>query len=466
MESVEPFSNSGAEGISTSLYGLNETGNLVKKQAADSDEAELFSDSGAASPGLQNNKKVVIVLCAGHDSTHSGAQTSLFSEEVLNYKIVQYCKQELEKYNDVIVYTDRDSVDCKYPGQSSKYCLHQRVYDAAALHANTFIDFHLNIGGINGVEVYYPNISYNASIHMEGELLATTIANKIAELGLVNRGAKIRDCTTNDRDEYGNLADYYTSISLSKSLGMTGLIIEHAYLDGYYDAIKLQSEAFLQQLGIADAAAIAQTYKLTKGNETGSMHIIDIAENQWYYNDLKYVYDNDLMTGLTSTRFGPSEILCRAQFATIIYRMEGTPDVTYSDRYSDVIEQQYYSSPVLWASQEDIGILTGYENGQFGPGDVLTREQMVTILFRYMKYLELDTSARADLNLYPDADDITGFACEAMQWAVAKGLIQGNQGQLLPQGAANRAECAALVTRFVKVMENEAKLNTRMGKSK
>ena len=83
--------------------------------------------------------------------------------------------------------------------------------------------------------------------------MANQILNQLSALGLPNRGAKIKDCTTNDRDDAGNLADYYTSINASKAYGMTGIIVEHAFIDSESDAAKLMDENFLKELGISDA---------------------------------------------------------------------------------------------------------------------------------------------------------------------------------------------------------------------
>lgn len=415
----------------------------------------IVPNARASAKDTQAEKNIVIYLVAGHDSTHAGAQTYQYSEEKLAYKVVQYCKAELEQYKDVTVYTDRDSLACKYAKESWQYCLNRRIYDAKEVGANIYLDFHFNAGGSNGVEVYYPNISHHMGIHREGKLLATEIAAQISSLGMVNRGALTRNCTTNYQDEYGNPDDYYTSVRLSKLLGMTGLIIEHGYLDGVYDSQLLKNETFLKQLGKADADAIAKVYHLSKDGEAGQMHFVDISEKEWYYSYLEYVYEEDIMMGLTPTRFAPSDSLCRAQFATIIHRLENEPEAQFTDVFSDISDGQYYTIPVMWASREDVGILTGYDSGEFGPADTLTREQLVTILYRYMQYLGLDTSARADLSIYPDSDEVSEFAKEAMEWAVEKKLIEGDKGMLVPFGGANRAECAALIMRFQELKQNE-----------
>ena len=176
----------------------------------------------------------------------------------------------------------------------------------------------------------------------------------------------------------------------------------------------------------------------------------DVYMTDWFYESVKYVYDNGLMTGLNETTFGPYENLARAQFAVILHRMNGSPDMEYTNKFPDVADNQWYTDAILWAS--DIGVVTGYEDtGKFGPGDNINREQMAVMMYRYANYLGYDTSARANISKYTDAGNVNEFAKEAMFWAVGEGIITGkyNETQLDPQGNASRAECATIIMRFV-----------------
>ncbi len=175
----------------------------------------------------------------------------------------------------------------------------------------------------------------------------------------------------------------------------------------------------------------------------------DIDENDWYKQYADYVNANGLMTGLKDFIFGGNEMLSRAQFATIVYRMEGKPEVTYESRFPDVPQGTFYTDAVIWCSQN--GILAGYENGNFGPADHITREQMATILYRFVKQAGADVSGQQSLNEFPDARKVSAFAKEALQWAAAERIISGNgtDHTLNPQGNTSRAECAAVLTRFL-----------------
>lgn len=177
----------------------------------------------------------------------------------------------------------------------------------------------------------------------------------------------------------------------------------------------------------------------------------DVSENDWYYDSVSEMYKKGIMTGLSESLFGPAELLSRAHFATMIYRMEGNPSVTYKNCYYDIANGIWYTNPIIWCNKS--GVITGYENGSFGPADAITREQVALILYRYATYKGYDSKTRNNLSTYPDASKVSGFAKEAVQWAVGSGIISGkNNGTILdPQGNASRAECATMIVRFNKL---------------
>lgn len=270
--------NSSEEAVpDVAVYSLSEEGNVIEASAdTENIEETVAGVLEEADPVLPLAREArankTVVICAGHDATHTGASGNGLKEEELTFKVAQYCKQALEQYQGVTVYMDRDSISCKYPGQSTSYCLNQRIKDAAALGATVFVDIHFNTGGGTGAEVYYPNKSYNEGIHQDGQNLANKILSELSALGLTNRGAKIKDGTTGETDSNGNKDDYFTTNYLSKQYGMTGVIVEHAFLDSASDAAKLKDENFLKKLGEADAAGIAATYGFSKGSggDTGN----------------------------------------------------------------------------------------------------------------------------------------------------------------------------------------------------
>lgn len=183
-----------------------------------------------------------------------------------------------------------------------------------------------------------------------------------------------------------------------------------------------------------------------------SLPFTDVGKQLWCYDAVEYLYRNGIMTGLNPTTFGPSENLSRAQFSTMLYRMAGSPQVSYSPQFPDVADGQFYTSAVMWTAQTQIA--DGYENGSFGPTDNITREQMALMLFRYAKYRGYDTSARTGLDQFPDGGMVSSFAHDAVSWSVSEGIINGNgNGTLAPASPTDRAACATMVMRYLTKIE-------------
>ena len=173
----------------------------------------------------------------------------------------------------------------------------------------------------------------------------------------------------------------------------------------------------------------------------------DVDENDWFYDEVVYVYENGLMNGVENNQFAPNTATNRAMLATILYRLAGEPDVSGDLPFTDVAAGQWYTDAVLWAAQN--GIVNGLDEGTFAPMNTLTREQLVTMLYRYAEAEGYDVSAAADLSGYPDAGKVQPYAQEAMSWAVAEGIVAGMEdGTLNPAGNATRAQIATILMRF------------------
>lgn len=178
-----------------------------------------------------------------------------------------------------------------------------------------------------------------------------------------------------------------------------------------------------------------------------SMNFDDVWTGLWYYDPVEFVFRRGLMTGMNQRSFGATQDMSRAQYVTMLYRMQASPYVEYQQQFADVNHGTFYSDPVTWASASRV--VTGYENGLFGTSDQITREQMALMLYRYAGYLGLDVSVTSDLSQFPDRDNVSGFAREAMQWATGIGVISGDGGRINPQGNASRAHCATMLQRMI-----------------
>ncbi len=212
---------------------------------------------------------VVIVLDPGHDSKHTGAYQNGLKEHELNLKIAQYCYEELSQYRGVKVYMTRTEAGCAAgSGASTEKCLDYRAEFAESKGADALVSFHLNSNSSSspsGAEVYYPNSNYDANCYNVGKGLATSILDKLGDLGLKERGITTKNSSSRVYPD-GSTADYYRVIRECKYRGVPGLIIEHAYMSNINDVNNfLNTEAELKALGVADAKAIAEYYGLQKG---------------------------------------------------------------------------------------------------------------------------------------------------------------------------------------------------------
>jgi len=180
------------------------------------------------------------------------------------------------------------------------------------------------------------------------------------------------------------------------------------------------------------------------------MNFVDVKEDDWFYKSVKYVFENGLMLGTSDTTYNPLLLLSRAQFAVILYRINGSPEVEYTAKFADVPDNTWYTDAVLWANSA--GVINGYPNGLFGSEDNISREQMALMMYRYANSKGYDTSTKAELGHFPDVSSVSGYAQEALEWAVGNGIITGKgNGNLDPLGEATRAECATIIMRFMKL---------------
>ena len=173
----------------------------------------------------------------------------------------------------------------------------------------------------------------------------------------------------------------------------------------------------------------------------------DVKSADWFYNDVKYVYEKGMMAGTAADVFAPNATTTRAMIVTILYRLEGSPAVTGTSAFVDVPAGQWYTDAVNWAAANQI--VKGTSATTFAPNDSITREQMAAILYRYAQYKGYDVTKKADLSGYSDNGQVSAYAKDALAWANAAKLINGvTNTTLAPQGNAIRAQVSAILHRF------------------
>ena len=180
--------------------------------------------------------------------------------------------------------------------------------------------------------------------------------------------------------------------------------------------------------------------------QTPQTTFADVPASAWYCDAVEYVYENGLMSGVSGGRFAPDETLTRAMLVQTLYAMEGRPAAA-SAGFADVASGDWYASAVNWAAAN--GVVSGVSETGFGPNNALTREQLALILYRFAQYKGYDVTGTSDLAAYADGSSVSGWAAEAMGWAVDAGLISGVGGnQIAPTGTASRAQVAQILMNF------------------
>ena len=170
----------------------------------------------------------------------------------------------------------------------------------------------------------------------------------------------------------------------------------------------------------------------------------DVQPANWFYNDVYYCWENGLMNGMSARTFAPQGTTTRAQFATVLYRMAGSPDVSgMTCPFTDLLANSWYENAVIWGYNQ--GVINGTSATTFSPDASVTREQMVTMLFRYSGA----AAPQGSLAQFSDANRISAYAVPAVLWAVQNNIIKGmDDGTFNPKGEATRAQLAAILHRY------------------
>ena len=223
---------------------------------------------------------------------------------------------------------------------------------------------------------------------------------------------------------------------------------------GYQVGSVAVTDRFGDPVAVTEQADGTYTFVMPNGQVTVTVTFAeaplpfhDVTEGDWFYDAVRYAYETGLMDGVGDNLFAPNSQTTRAQLVTILYRLAGEPEPGGDSGFSDVAAGTWYTDAVVWAAEN--GIVNGTTDATFAPGEDITREQLVTVLYRYAESKGYDVSASADLSGYPDADQIQSYAAESVAWAVAEGLIQGFEDNTLrPAGNATRAQIATILMRF------------------
>ena len=220
---------------------------------------------------------------------------------------------------------------------------------------------------------------------------------------------------------------------------------------GHKAQLRNAKEATCTEAGYTGNEVCTVCHEVLKQGEVIPAHcpsedFSDLDSNLWYHPYTDYVITHGLMEGVGNGKFAPNENLTRGQLVTILHRLSGSPEPTGTNPFTDVKAGRYYTAAVTWAAEQ--GLAKGITPTQFAPDAPVTREQVVTFLYRYASLSGADVSATGSLSGFPDASSVSEYAQVPMAWAVETGLLLGMDGRLAPKGSTTRVQAAAFLMRL------------------
>ena len=260
------------------------------------------------------------------------------------------------------------------------------------------------------------------------------------------------------------------SFELANGLVQTILVkdaagnVARVFIDGYITTAKdVENLAVGAEITVTGLASYDDTFNAPDG-PFARIRVRDRADvvcggvhkcaaftdiDMWAHDSICFVAENDIMNGMSATTFEPNLEASRAMMVMVLYRMAGEPDVSGLDNpFADVAAGAWYADAVVWAAST--GITLGKSATEFAPEDDVTRAEMAVFLMRYAALKEQDVTQRAALTDFTDAASVPAWAVEAMQWAVAEGLVNGmGDGTIKPNGCATRAQIATILQRYL-----------------
>lgn len=188
----------------------------------------------------------------------------------------------------------------------------------------------------------------------------------------------------------------------------------------------------------------------TDPDDSEPLPFVDVSAKDWFYPSVKYAYTNKIMQGTGASEFAPNVPTSRAMLVTMLWRLENSPSLVRTNKFADVLDGAWYARAVEWAYKNEL--VLGYSETTFAPDTPITREQMVSILWRYAKYKDFDVSVHGPILFgdFTDIGSVNSYALAPMEWALYTKLIQGvDATTLAPWQTASRAQVATVLMRFI-----------------
>ena len=420
-KSAEEAAKSAASAAAAAQSAAQAAEAMVKAQAAQA------AAEAAAKTAEEAQKKAEEAQTKAEEAAQSSAEDKEAAEKAA---------QEAKAAKEAAENAQKSAEEAKRAAQTAKEAAENANVEAAAAaalaaeYAQKVTETYNEIVKIKAEMVEFLAEAQKAAEQAEAERKAAEEARKKAEEAALQSGkyhALIVLSTYADKNDYAPTQQ--EALAAAIQVGKEAI----------------DAAATLEEVEEALAAAKAAIDSIPTLAEL--MPFTDVKEDAWYYEAVLYAMQEGYFKGVTATTFAPESKLSRAMAVTVLYRMAGEPEVTGTVTFTDVKEDAYYYQALVWAVEN--GITTGMDDTRFAPNANVTREQMVTFLYRYAKTNGADVSKQADLSQYRDVKQVSEYAEEAMAWAVGSGILQGMEQNLLaPRGTATRAQAAAILMRY------------------
>ena len=200
--------------------------------------------------------------------------------------------------------------------------------------------------------------------------------------------------------------------------------------------------------GTITAKAYGETAgRITVKEAVSELPFTDVAASAAYYDAVKYCYDNNIFKGVSETSFAPDATMTRGQMVTVLWRMNGSPEPKAASPFTDVAAASPYAKAIAWAKEN--GLSNGTSETTFAPGNAISRQQFLTILYNYANFMKYDTTQGGmSAKEASDYDQVSEYAQAAMQWALSAGVASAVDGKLMPTAPAPRYQVAEFLAAF------------------
>ena len=292
-------------------------------------------------------------------------------------------------------------------------------------------------GGGSESETYYPFIEENEHGSVSINTNYPEVGSKVTITPNADDGYIVGNITVTDRN--GNKIDLTDNkdgtYTFEQPYGSVTISVDFIKEDAEEDEAAAEEETVSDECP-RDETCVMDPY-------------LDLDKEKWYHDGIHFCIENGIMYGIDENIFAPDDTLTRAMMVTMLWNLEGSPEVDFSSGFSDVKPGVWYEKAADWAVSKNI--VYGYGNAVFGGNDPLTREQMASMLYRYAKEKGYDTSAKGNLGKFVDSNKISDYALEAMRWATGMEIINGTSENTLDAFEdSTRAQVATMLMNFVK----------------